>query len=137
MGAFSRLFAWLKVAAREHWLPLLILAVPINVVVWRSDTAGPLLVLSVPLGAAVVGLVLRPRHVWLVWLGSVVIEWIALAVWGKYSHAGPDETPLSLTLEAFAWMALGVLLPVWIGRFVGRGIRAGRHPVEPPRGIPS
>jgi hypothetical protein len=119
---------WLQQAAREHRLPLLILVVPIFWVVYQSDaeTAVPLLIL--PVAAFLVGAALRPRHVWLVWLGAVVIQWIAMGVLGKYNDPGPDETVVSLILEAFAWMAFGVLLPVWLGRFASSGLMRGRRP---------
>lgn len=110
--------SWAKAAAREHWRPLLILVAPINWVVWHSDaeTAYPLLPL--PLVALAVGALLRPRHVWFVWLASVVIEWVVVGIWGKYADPGQGETVASLMLEAFGWMAIGVLFPVWFGRFV-------------------
>ena len=77
-----RLVAWLVVAAREHWLALLILAVPINWVVYQSDASNAVPMLPLPIVAFAVGFFLRPRHVWLLWLGSVVLEWIAKQ-WGQ------------------------------------------------------
>jgi hypothetical protein len=88
--------------------------------------------LILPAVALVVGFVLRPRHVWLVWLGAVVIQWIAMGVLGKYVDP-EDETILSLILEAFGWMAIGVLLPTWLGRLVRAAIEDGRHPDQTPR----
>ncbi|HAX24407.1 MAG TPA: hypothetical protein PK593_06730 [Thermomicrobiales bacterium] len=111
------LTAWMKTAAREHWLPLLALAVPIFWVVWNSDASTAMPMLPLPIVALAVGYFLQPRRVWLVWLGAVVVQWVAMLVLGKYGDPGPDETRLSLTIEAFAWMAMGVLLPVWLGRF--------------------
>jgi len=128
MNAFQRLTAWSQRAAREHWLPLLILVAPINWVVWQSDadTIFPFLIL--PLVALIVGVALRPRHVWLVWLGSVVVEWITVGVWGKYGDPGSEETVGSIMVEAFMWMLLGVLLPVWLGRLVRAAVgEGGRH----------
>jgi hypothetical protein len=115
MSASQRFWNWVKTAAQQHWLPLLILVLPIHWVVYQSDASsgGPLFVL--PAAAFVVGYVLRPRHVWLIWLGAVVIQWIAMGILGKYADP-EDETVFSLILEAFAWMAIGVLLPVWLGR---------------------
>lgn len=82
-----------------------------------------------PVAAFVIGFVLRPRHVWLVWLGAVVIQWVGMGVLGKYVDP-EDETVFSLILEAFAWMAIGVLLPVWLGRTV-RKITAQNRPSNP------
>ena len=50
----------------------------------------------------------------------LLIPPIGLVVWAS-------ETPFSLTVEAFAWMAMGVLLPVWLGRTVRNLVEAGRH----------
>ncbi|HUZ03498.1 MAG TPA: hypothetical protein VMU89_24395 [Thermomicrobiaceae bacterium] len=134
MTVLRRLSAWLKVAAREHWLSLLILAVPINWVVYQSDTAENILpMLPLPLVAFAIGLTLRPRHVWLLWLGSVVIEWLVVGYMGKYSEPGGGETVRSIVIEAFPWMALGVLVPVWLGRFLGSGLREGRHSDATPK----
>ncbi len=60
---------------------------------------------------------MRPRHIWVIWVGSILILWISVAVWGRYENAGPDETVLSLILEAIIWMSAGVAHPVWAGRF--------------------
>jgi hypothetical protein len=132
MRAADRLSRWLQVAAREHWLPLLILVVPIGFVVWATEIELGLLLLVLPLAAFVVGAALRPRHVWLIWLGAVVIQWIAMGVLGKYSDP-EDETVLSLILEAFPWMAIGVLLPVWLGRLAGGEIMRGQRPKDTQR----
>lgn len=136
MNAFQRVGAWIKTAAREHWLPLLLLVLPIGYVVWNSDADSWLPLLPLPIAALVIGFVLRPRHVWIVWLGAVVIQWIAMGVLGKYGDPGPDETVLSLILEAFAWMAMGVLLPVWLGRFIqtAREVEDYDFPGSPPKG---
>lgn len=128
MNAFQRFPTWSKQAAREHWLPLAILVVPINWVVWQSDADNVYPFLILPLVAFVVGFSLRPRHVWLVWLGSVVVTWIVVGVWGKYGEAGSDETVASIMVEAFGWMFLGVLIPVWLGRFVHAAVDKSRHP---------
>jgi len=122
MNAYQRLWEWTKTAAREHWLPLLILLAPINWVVYRSDADNVLPLLILPLVALVVGLVLRPHHVWLVWLSSVVMLWIVAGYMGKYNDPGPDETVASIMIEAFVWMFLGVLIPVWFGRLTRAAI---------------
>lgn len=122
----TRLKRWLRTAFEQHWLALVLLVVPIGLVVWASDWEGPLFVLILPVSALVVGFVLRPRHVWFVWLCAVVIQWIAMGVLGKY--ADPEgETPFTLTVEAFAWMAMGVLVPVWLGRTIRNLTERNRH----------
>lgn len=129
MNALPRLSAWATRAARDHRLPLLLLVAPVFWVVYRSDAdnAGPLLVL--PAAAFAVGALLRPRHVWLLWLGCVLLEWLAITVFGQWNDPGPGETAGSIALEAFGWMAIGVLLPAWLGRvFRTVGIDEWRHP---------
>lgn len=128
MDTIARLIAWLKKAVREHWLSIVILVAPINWVVYQADKADAITpMLPLPVTALVVGYVLRPRHVWLVWLGSVVVQLATMGVWGRYGNPG-DETVLSLFLEAFIWMFLGVLIPVFIGRFVRTRIRVDQKP---------
>lgn len=117
MNAFSSREGWINTAVREHWLPLVLLVVPIGLVVWGTELESTSFLFILPVAAFVIGLVLRPRHVWLVWLGAVVVQWVAMGVFGKYVDP-EDETVLSLIIEAFAWMAIGVLLPVWLGRTV-------------------
>lgn len=133
MNTVGRFPAWTKRAAREHWLPLLLMVLPIHLVVWRSDTASFLFVMIVPFAAFVVGAALQPRHIWLVWLGSVVIQWIAMGIFGGYSDPGPNETATSLIIEAFFWMAFGVLIPCWIGRLIGGEAREDKHQEKPPK----
>ena len=129
MNAFPSRKGWIKTAFREHWLPLVLLVVPIVLVVWGTELESTPFLFILPVAAFVIGFVLRPRHVWLVWLGAVVIQWVAMGVLGKYVDP-EDETVLSLILEAFAWMAIGVLLPVWLGRTV-RKITAQNRPSNP------
>jgi hypothetical protein len=100
---------------------------PIHWVVYQSDADTVIPFLILPVVAIVVGAILQPRHVWLVWLGAVGIQWIAMGVLGKYTDPG-DETVLSLILEAFVWMALGVLLPVWLGRLARTWLDDARRP---------
>lgn len=109
---------WSKQAVREHWLPLLILVAPINWVVWQSDASNAIPMLPLPIIAFIIGFTLRPRHVWLLWLGSVVLEWVTVGLWGKYSDPGAGETVFSIMIEAFGWMAMGVLIPAWFGRLL-------------------
>lgn len=131
MNVTQRLATWGKTAAREHWLPLLILAAPISWAVWNSDASNVLPLLPLPIAALAVGYFLRPRHVWLIWLGAVVIQWVAMLVLGKYGDPGPDETRLTITLEAFGWMAFGVLGPAWTGRLVRAAAEEDMRPRKP------
>jgi hypothetical protein len=126
----ARLKRWLKTAFEQHWRVLALLIVPIGLVVWASEWEDLPFVLILPVAAFVVGFALRPRHVWVVWLGAVVIQWIAMGVFGKYSDP-EGETVGSLILEAFAWMAMGVLVPMWLGRTL-RSLRQNRHPGTAP-----
>lgn len=121
----ARLKQWLKTAFEEHRLALAALIVPIGLVVWASEWEGLLFVLILPVSAFAVGFALRPRHVWVVWLGAVVIQWVAMGVLGNYNDP-EGETVGSLILEAFAWMAMGVLVPVWLGRTI-RSLRQHGH----------
>ncbi len=122
----TRLKRWLKTAFEQHRLALVLLIVPIGFVVWATELERVLFLLVLPVAAFVVGFVLRPRHVWFVWLGAVVIQWIAMGVLGKYADP-EDETVLSLIIEAFPWMAIGVLVPVWLGRTVRNLTEQNRH----------
>lgn len=124
MNAFSRILEWSKQAAREHWLPLLILFVPVNWVVYQSDADNVLPLLPLPIVAFVVGLMLRPHHVW---LGSIVMVWIVVGYMGNYSDPGPDETVASIMIEAFIWMAFGILIPAWFGRLIRADSEEHQH----------
>jgi hypothetical protein len=133
-----RTTAWLRELFHEHWLPLLIMVAPIvlAVGVWTSESWWFGLIVMVPIAAAIVGYMLRPRHVWIMWIGAVVTQWIAMGIFDRYANAGPDETATSLVIEALIWMALGVALPIWLGRLastnVERPMRGGNHT---PRGV--
>jgi len=131
--AAHRPWKWFKTASQQHWLPLLLLVVPIGLVVWGTELEFALFLLILPAAALAVGFVLRPRHVWFVWLGAVVIQWVAMGVLGKYADP-EDETVLSLILEAFAWMAIGVLFPVWLGRTIRNIIEQNRRSGATPAG---
>lgn len=108
---------------REIALPLLILIVPMI-----ASVIGPgeMLTLTFPVALAV-GFLLRPRQLWPIWLGSVVLLWVVygLAVLfdlipGSGEDVEAGETWWSFALEAFVFMAMLVLLPLWIGRLAGR-----------------
>jgi hypothetical protein len=122
METMRRLISWLADAAREHWLPALLLAAPINLAIWTENMLAILLVLVT---AFVIGAALQPRHIWVVWLASVVTLWIAAGVWEIFNDpaepANPEneETIVSFLFESFIFMAVGVLLPCWVGRLIG------------------
>jgi hypothetical protein len=118
MSTVERHDSWFRTIVREHWLPLLILIVPINIAVgvWVHDFPWFALTLVVPITAAVLGWVLRPRYIWVVWIGAIVILWASMGIWGRYTDPGPDETVMSLLFEAIVWMAIGVAIPLWLGR---------------------
>ena len=122
--------AWLKGTLGEHWLPLALLVAPIGVVVWGTELESAPFLLILPLAAFAIGWWLRPRHVWFVWLGAVVIQWVAMGVLGKYADP-EDESVASLIIEAFPWMAIGVLVPMWLGRRV-RTVRESKLGPAPP-----
>jgi hypothetical protein len=115
--------SWLLTTFRDHWLPLLILIIPINIAVgvWVLDWPWFTFVAVVPIVSVAIGWIIRPHYIWVVWIGAVVILWISMGIWGRYNNAGPDETVGSLIAEAVIWMAMGVAVPMWIGRSV-RGI---------------
>jgi hypothetical protein len=120
MSAVDRQMSWLRNTVNEHWLPIAILVIPINIAVgvWVLDWPWVAFILVVPITAAVLGWVLRPRHIWFVWIAAILILWISMGIWGRYTDPGPDETVMSLLLEAIIWMAFGVAIPLWAGRTV-------------------
>jgi hypothetical protein len=123
---------WVKEMARDHWLSLLILLAPINWVVYQSDKADNVLpLLPLPLVALIVGFILRPRHVWFVWLASVVMLWIVVGYMGKYNDSESGETVASIMVEAFLWMFLGVFIPIWLGRLARGEVEKPRQPNQP------
>jgi hypothetical protein len=83
MTVTQRAGSWLKTAAQEHWLFLLLLVAPISLVVWETELESTPFLWMLPAAALVSGFGLRPRRVWLVWLGAIVIQWIAMGVFGK------------------------------------------------------
>ena len=138
----------MKALLLEYWLPLLVItSLVVAVVIKVPDKKAflkeyglPLLIMtSLPLtfegeswgwvlvGAAVVflvGLVFRPHHVWIPWLGPVVVFWIYWAVlWltGNWPWSDPThgETLGSVALETVIFLAIPFLLPLITGKFLG------------------
>jgi hypothetical protein len=100
----------------EWGVPALILALPIFGVFWL-DELGALLLFIVAFG---VGLILRPKHLWIIWIEAVVLTWLAggaYTLWGEDSGDG-DETVFTFMFEAIIFMALLVLLPMFLGRLI-------------------
>lgn len=113
---------------------------------WRHDLLYPLAVIAVPMVASVIGpgelltvtfpvsiaagYLFRPRLLWMVWLGSVVMLW---AVYGGANllniiepladDPAEGETWWTFALESFVFMAGLVWLPVSIGRFLASAFR--------------
>lgn len=104
-------------------LPLALIAVPMIVSVIGP---GEWLVFTFPV-SAIAGYIFTPRHLWLVWLGAVVMMWV---VYGTAALTGllpplendpaAGETWWTFALESFIFMAMLVFVPLWFGRFFNR-----------------
>jgi Kef-type K+ transport system membrane component KefB len=112
---------------RDLGLALLLMIVPMIASVF---VAGGLLTITAPTALAI-GFFLRPRQLWPIWLGSVVMMWIVYGL-AELLDLFPDdaaesgETWWSFALESFVFMAMLVLLPLWIGRLAGRFVTKRR-----------
>jgi hypothetical protein len=102
----------------EWGVPAVLLALPIFSVFWLNEL-GALLLLAT---AFAVGLLLRPKHLWIVWIEAILLTWLG---GGFYSLFGPDpapgepqETVVSFMFEAIIFMAILVLLPMFLGRLI-------------------
>jgi hypothetical protein len=93
--------------------------------------------LVLPVVAFAIGFVLRPRHVWIVWLASSLVFEILLAAAFIADYRPPKATDTgALTLGGFlldtvlyaALNAVLTLLPLWFGRWAAHR-RDGRTPV--------
>ncbi|RIK37737.1 MAG: hypothetical protein DCC58_17565 [Chloroflexi bacterium] len=132
MQTTQRFTGWMKQALHDHWLPLLWLVAPVGFVVWSTGLDSTPLLFVLPVATFLIGFTLRPRHVWLIWLGAVVIQWAAMGIFGKYTEPG-DETAFSLVVEAFFWMAIGVLVPVFLGRLLAQVVKKDGRRADQPR----
>ncbi len=75
------------------------------------------------------GFLKQPKKSFQIWLSSVFLLWIIYGV-GALSNLIPaigefpgDETYLSFGFESFIFMLFLVLLPVFLGRFIGNKFR--------------
>lgn len=81
--------------------------------------------------AFVIGLLLRPRLIWPLWLWTLVVIWVGNGITALvdpewWSDSG--ETFVSFFFESLLFMTVLVLLPLWIGRLVARAL-GRRHAV--------
>ena len=118
----------------------------LHVTDWRHDLFYPLALIAVPMVASVIGpgelltlafpvsvvagYLFAPRHLWLVWLGSVVMLWVVYGSANLLDIVEPladdpaeGETWWTVAIESFIFMAGLVWLPVTIGRLVRRVFR--------------
>jgi len=107
---------------KEYVLPGLAIFMPIVLSVFG---AGPQLVLMFPVALAM-GYLVRPRHVWVLWIVAIVMVW---TIYGFATLVGAlpepgegenQETVWSFMFEVVVFMAGLVLLPMWIGRSMHR-----------------
>jgi hypothetical protein len=72
-----------------------------------------------------IGWVLHPVRLWPIWLGTILVLWVingASALLDAFPEetAGGEETIWSFAIESVLFMAVLVLLPLWIGRILGQ-----------------
>jgi hypothetical protein len=107
---------------RENRVPLGLLFVPILL----SIVVGELLTLTFPI-AFLIGYFMLPKRPWHLWIGSIVMVWAVYgsavlvgALPGPGEPASGGETVWSFMFETVIFMAVLVLLPLWLGREVAR-----------------
>lgn len=102
----------------EWGVPALLLALPILGVFWL-DAFGGLMLLIVSFG---IGWLLRPKHLWIIWIEAIALWWLAggaWSLWGDETAPGEaEETVFSFMIETVPFTAIGVLLPMFIGRLI-------------------
>jgi hypothetical protein len=125
---FASLFAALfgavigYVATMDRWhlraygLPALLLTLPILGVFWL-DELGAVMLFAI---AFAIGSVMRPARLWGIWLGAIVVWWLASGVYSMFGDL-VEKTPIDYMIESIPFTALLVLLPMSLGRWV-RGI---------------
>ena len=112
---------WLADVPHTDWLhdvlyPVRFFAVPLAVsLVWPGD----LILLIAPV-MLLAGYLFTPRHLWMVWLGSLAILWgiqgVAALMGAFASDAENGETVWSVAAESLLFTAVLVLVPLWVGR---------------------
>jgi hypothetical protein len=101
-------------------LPLGLLVVP---VLLSLVSYGEYLIGCAPVAFAI-GIILNPRRLWPIWIGAIVVMWVSYGT-ATLLHlpaveGGGEETVGSFMFEAVIFMAVLVLLPLWLGRLVER-----------------
>lgn len=111
----------MKPFLKEYGVPLLIL-MPLAV----TFAIGGWVLLIYSAAALLVGLAFKPRHVWIPWLGAILLLWTAGAVMllsGNWPWQDPThgETFSSYAIETVLFTAVLVLLPLFVGKIL-RGV---------------
>jgi hypothetical protein len=106
---------------RTYGVSLLLLSLPTLGIFWL-DELGALILFVV---AFAIGLILRPPHLWIVWLGAIVLWWLAGGAYSVFGDPPPvdpelEETPISFMVETIPFTAVLVLLPMFLGRVISR-----------------
>lgn len=108
-------------ALLRYGLPTALVAGATLAAVWLPDTSQ-LLIPAVALGC---GAVLRPRHVWIIWIASTVAFAAAVIIWlllgGTLPKATEPITPAGFLAGAWLYppyLAVLALLPLWAGRWL-------------------
>jgi hypothetical protein len=129
-----RAWSWLTHTIWEHRWSFVVL-VPVGwLVPWLPEDSG--WIFAIPLVALLVGMILQPRHVWVVWLGAALLMIPSMLVWLLFNDPTPQPEgqeesaieiiPITLFLGFF-----GVLLPAWLGRLLRawyeQNVRRGGH----------
>lgn len=105
---------------REIALPLILLFIP---VLLSLVSYGEYLIGCAPV-AFVIGLILKPKRLWPIWMGAIALVWLSYGT-ATLLHlpsveGGGEETVGSFMFESVIFMAILVLLPLWLGRLVER-----------------
>jgi hypothetical protein len=100
---------------RTYGLPALLLTLPTLGVFWL-DELGAMILFAV---AFAIGCVMRPARLWGVWLGAIIVWWLASGVYSVFGDL-VEETPIDYMIESIPFTALLVLLPMSLGRWFGR-----------------
>src|SRR5690349_10309873 len=83
----SRAVTWLKQTIWEHRWALLVLAPPACAVAWLSDSSW---LFVTPVIAFLLGLLLQPRHLWVLWLGAAIFAMAGALIWSIFNEPAPQ-----------------------------------------------